>query len=349
MAMVDDPSEGATAQVRNVSRGGSTVAPKVLYVVGWGRSGSTILDNLLGEIDGFFSAGELTYLWKRGLLRGRRCGCGVPVARCEVWSAVLERGFGYPASGDIDPSRVVEWQEATTQLRHTWRLLRARPDEPPRSPALRAYLGATRRLYVAIAEVTGARVVVDSSKRPPDAAGLRLMAEIPAYYLHLVRDPRAVAYSWERKKARSDSQGPAEMVTHGPVDSTLNWVAWNAAAESLRRRVAPERWMSLRYEDFIANPRDSLVAILNFVGADSSSLPFEDDHTARLGTNHTASGNPSRFASGLVKLRSDDEWITRQARLSRLVTTTLALPLLGRYRYPMRPSPQPRADSVPAR
>lgn len=38
---------------------------KVLYVIGWGRSGSTILDNVLGQLDGCFSTGELHYFWER--------------------------------------------------------------------------------------------------------------------------------------------------------------------------------------------------------------------------------------------------------------------------------------------
>jgi len=56
---------------------------RVLYILGWGRSGSTVLGNILGEIDGFFSAGELHYLWERSLVEGRACGCGrdVPCGR----------------------------------------------------------------------------------------------------------------------------------------------------------------------------------------------------------------------------------------------------------------------------
>ncbi len=64
---------------------------KVVYVVSGTRSGSTVLDTVLGGIDGWFSSGELRFLWERGLLEGRRCGCGEPVTSCPVWSEVLRR------------------------------------------------------------------------------------------------------------------------------------------------------------------------------------------------------------------------------------------------------------------
>ena len=52
---------------------------KVVLIVGRGRSGSTILDNVLGGIEGFVSVGELHNLWRRAILKGRLCGCGVPL------------------------------------------------------------------------------------------------------------------------------------------------------------------------------------------------------------------------------------------------------------------------------
>jgi len=62
---------------------------KVLYITGWGRSGSTILDNIMGQIDGFFSVGELRYIWDRNLIENRLCGCGVPLEECPIWSQIL--------------------------------------------------------------------------------------------------------------------------------------------------------------------------------------------------------------------------------------------------------------------
>ena len=75
---------------------------KVLYVAGSGRSGSTIVDNILGQLDGVGRVGEVRFLWERGMLEDRTCGCGAAFSACPFWRAVLERAFGGPAGVDPD-------------------------------------------------------------------------------------------------------------------------------------------------------------------------------------------------------------------------------------------------------
>jgi hypothetical protein len=62
---------------------------KVLYIAGWGRSGTTILDNIVGSYDSAFTTGELYYLWRRGLNQGRSCGCGTKLPHCRTWCATV--------------------------------------------------------------------------------------------------------------------------------------------------------------------------------------------------------------------------------------------------------------------
>ena len=61
----------------------------MVYIAGSGRSGSTILDNILGQIGGWASAGELRFLWERGVLGDRLCGCGERFSVCPFWTQVL--------------------------------------------------------------------------------------------------------------------------------------------------------------------------------------------------------------------------------------------------------------------
>ena len=69
-------------------------APRILFVGGEGRSGTTLLDQLLGQVPGVASTGELFAIWEHGVLDDDRCGCGAPFSACPVWSAVGELAFG---------------------------------------------------------------------------------------------------------------------------------------------------------------------------------------------------------------------------------------------------------------
>src|SRR5687767_15933483 len=93
----------------------------------------------------------------------------------------------------------------------------------------------TGSLYAQLVDVTGARVVVDASKRPEDAAVLAGVSCVDQYVLHIVRDPRAVVFSWSRVKPSPD--GTMVMQRMRPSRIVRDWLESNAGAELLRRHV----------------------------------------------------------------------------------------------------------------
>jgi hypothetical protein len=308
---------------------------RVLYVCAWGRSGTTLVDNVLNAYPKVFSAGEARYLWSRGILGKRDCGCGRRLLDCPVWSQVQVAAFG---SDPPDPKHVVDLQRRVSRTRNTLRLARGRL-----SADAVEFGNLLSRLYAGIASVTGATVIVDSSKMPADAAVLGWQADLDVSLLHMVRDARAVAHSWSRAKAHRDRD--ALMAQHSPSRSTTNWMVWNGATELLRRRYG-ERYLRLRYEDLVAHPRDRINDILRFMDLTPGPGPFLDERHARLPVNHTVSGNPRRFGSGETSIAPDDAWRSEQAGSAKLVSSVLGLPLLMRYHYPLVPSSPAPTEAV---
>ena len=301
---------------------------KVLSITGYTRSGSTLLDTILGSIQGFFSTGELHYLWERGLVQGRRCGCGELIPRCPTWSAILANAFpeGTPA-----PERVIALQERCARTRHTPRLLSAEEGRE-QNPALSAYVDVMRRLYAGIAVTTGASVIVDSSKRPSDAAIARLVPGVSAYAVHLVRDPRAVVHSWSRTKAELDRPWATSMPKQSLLFTTFGWAELNAMSELVRRRYR-DRATLIRYED-LARAADGYVArILDVVEESGRARPVIRADRVRVAANHTVSGNPGRFHTGVLSIRPDDEWRSATSGPRHAAITILTMPLLLRYGY----------------
>lgn len=294
----------------------------MLYIIGRGRGGSTILGNVLGELDGFFSAGEVRSLWDPIVSSGGRCGCGEAAESCEVWSHVIE---------GVDVWEASCLQNEVVRERNLVRILRQR--NRTSYPALDAFAQAMGDVYRKLAAITGSRVIVDSSKRPSYGAFLRFVPGISVRYVHLVRDPRASAHSWKQRRHESATPG-AEVTQRGAFDSTLRWDLLNLEAELLRTSESPATFERLRYEDFVAEPRATTMRLAAFMGEVVESTPFKDDRSVRMGVNHTIAGNPSRYTSGIVQIRDSGDWRPAQAQTDRWITTVVAAPLLHRYGYP---------------
>jgi hypothetical protein len=306
---------------------------KVIHIVGSDRSGSTLLANALGEVDGFFCAGELWRLWE-SLRHGRaKCGCDRDFTDCEVWSKVLD-GLEDADSAPLDPDQVFGWQLATVQTRRVLKLLRSPPPGESSWAEFNSYASLLSRLYRGIADVVNARVIVDSSKLPSHAALVSRLEYVDAYALQVVRDPRAVAFSWQRTKVRPDRMD--ELPKYGTVGSTIRWTGRNAFSELVRLGRGFRRSSMVRYEDFVADPQSTLEDIISMVDQTPGVLPLAEGRSLKLGTNHTVLGNPNRFSKGLVPLKEDDEWQYQQGLGARFTATTLSAPLLLRYGYKVR-------------
>ena len=305
---------------------------KVLYVVGLGRSGSTILSNSLGQIGDCFSAGELNFIWRHNVVENRLCGCGRPFRECPVWTRVMEEAFG--GMDGVDPREMMRLQSSGTRTRHIPLMLAPRGERVLKE-RLEKLLINYGRLYEAIGSVTGSRVIVDSSKEPAHGYAMSLVPGVDFRVVHLIRDSRAAAYSWLKKKPQPDTDTREHMVRFSPTKSSVLWNSWNSSAEALWRRT-PEKYLRLRYEDFVANPRKSLERILEFVGL-TAELPLTGEREVMLGVSHTVSGNPNRFETGAVELRPDREWMDNMQPRHRALVTALTFPLLRRYGYPTIP------------
>jgi hypothetical protein len=304
---------------------------KVLYVAGLGRSGSTILANTLGQVDGFFSGGELNFIWKHALIENRLCGCGRPSRECPFWGPVFEGEFG--GQKESLAREMMRLQHAGARTRHIPLMLTDNGREKLKD-RLGTWPENTGRLYRAIRSVSGSRVVVDTSKEPAYGYALGMVPGIDLRVLHLVRDPRAAAYSWAKKKRQPDSADREFMHQKTPTQSAVLWDAWNAAIEVLWRRT-PEKYLRLRYEDFIADPRASFEAMLKLVGEGGAELPLVGEREVKLGISHTVSGNPNRFDTGAVELKQDQAWTKKMSPRDQRLVTALTVPLLKRYHYPL--------------
>ena len=317
---------------------------KVVYIAGFGRSGSTLVDTMLGQCDGFHSVGELRLIWEGLSTEGWLCGCGHLLRECPFWTKVLEDAYG----GKINDTFIEEMRVLSRKYCTGFQLPRMMLPKTGwlQEPEVKRFLDMTERLYRSIADHSGCSYIVDSSKFPLYAYLLNAaMPSIDLHIVHLIRDARAVGYAWKKRAyMRSDVADKKErMVQIGYFSSSLRWDGYNLVLETFRYRT-PGKYVKVKYREFIANPKQSMQRILDMLGEDHRSLSYIDGENVLLDSTHTCHGNQSRMKTGTIRLLLDERWKKEMPLGEKLVVTLLTWPmlLLNRYSisFPMQGTPR---------
>lgn len=313
-------------------------APVVLYIAGSGRSGSTLVERTIGGAPNFTNVGELIDLFRRVGPNDERCGCGRLFSRCEFWTEVGDRAFGGWRPATL--ARMRELQLDVARQRHIPSLVGGRRrafDE-----RVRRYAELHAAVYRAVAETAGVDHVVDATKWPAQALAL-LRGGLDLRVLHLCRDPRGVAFSQSKAGVARphDVRGRDQMSSIGSVRAVARWGLTQNEVGLVRRLGAPVT--TLDYEDFVRQPAESLSVALGDLGLrpGPGAMSHVDGGVVTLSPSHGLSGNPSRFASGAIRLRADEQWRTEMPRRERLVVSALSAPVRAVHRRPPRPGRAP--------
>lgn len=276
--------------------------PRVVYIMGTGRSGSTVLGITLGNLERAFYVGE-AFSWCHF--------SGIPKSdepeTVALWRRVCaripraEEYFGLDFFGRL---------EHHSSLLRPWNR---------RGPSLNAtYRDCTTELFRAVAEETGAQLLIDSSHFPLRARLLLENPDLDVYLVYLVRDPIDVINALQ-----------ADVQRHTPMKPWIAnlytlWV-W-ALSEWVFRRARATGRMKIRYEDFVASPERHVAELCAALGVPNSIRSFEALQTSgvfqgnRVRTNKTIALGPVHRENRLSR-----SWLW----LSRL----LQYPMRRAYRY----------------
>jgi hypothetical protein len=322
----------------------------VLFIMGVGRSGSTILDIVLGNHPDIESVGEVSNLsstgWvSRDSLRGVAakklrlplCTCGkrldIPAIdeaeACHFWSSVRREWVERAGQDDIESYPAL--QEAFERHRYWPRLLYAKYKPSPR---FSLYARLTRAFFEAIRAVSGRPIIVDSSKEPVRAFALSMVPGVDLRLVHLVRDGRGVIAS-RRRSLKKDVKAGIEWDHEGqPMwKSIVRWVGLNLESEWVCARLGSEKAARLRYEDFVARPANALGQIGALVGLDFKDVANVVSSGGTMQVGHNCGGNRTRKSEAITLRPDAGEWrsilSTKEQRNSWMLTAWL----MRRYGY----------------
>jgi len=274
--------------------GGASVVAKLIYIGGYGRSGSTLLEYLLTSHPSLVACGEIQRSFLRFEVKKKRlCTCGQTLPACPVWGPFRKRWDelkGLPV--DELTLALLEWVSANYE------------------------------------------VMMDSSKTAWGSflVPWRLSRRLGQHFLlvHLVRDPRGVCWSSIRTSWRSKKRARPSPPIVTALRAALGWTMANLVCETFRWS-RPERYLRVRYEDVVWAPHEVIETILQRVGLKPAHSRLLSEP---VGNRHQLHGNAMRFKSlSLSDVKEDVAWRTEMPKGYQSLVAALCWPLSRRYGY----------------
>jgi hypothetical protein len=306
---------------------------RVIFIAGYGRSGSTVLDILLGNHEDVLSLGEVSNFFQSEN-RLPRCACGLPMEACDLWAEVNRR-----VSGQVDGERADwhrDWQDVE-RVRSLLPLVRGSFSPGGKREATGArYSALMEALFTALAEVTGKTVFVDSSKTiwpvPGRPYALYTLCDFDVRVVHLIRDGRAVMWSLWKGVDPDIEAGRARPSALRGYKAAFSWAAHNLLASWLLAKLPSERVMRLYYKDLVTQPLETLDRLGSFTGLDPRVLKERLAGGEPLQVGHLLRGNRVARQQDQIHLRPDDSWRQGLPPLGRALFWLTLWPVALAYR-----------------
>jgi hypothetical protein len=242
--------------------------PQLVYIGGYGRSGSTLLETLMAASPDVIACGETVGVlgkWKKA----RRCSCGRPSFECPIWGSLLASAKSC---------------ESLTHRDVDMALLKL----VPRGQSI-----------MVDSSKTAWREALSPFR-------LRRALQGDFQLVHLVRDPRAVCWSLARSEFRkANRKGDKARLLRVCLIVAAGWVTANFAC-GLFGWFYPMQYIRVRYEDLARSPQSVLKYLFQKLlpgKVIDFNIASGSDNRHQLFGNRAR-----RTAIALADVREDDDW-----------------------------------------
>jgi len=290
--------------------------PDVLYILGAGRSGSTVFATILSDHTGIQNTGELHHFFSY-LKNNEYCSCGKKFEDCEFWGSV-KKELPEELTKDVDTYEVIanrmEYHSAIP--RHLFRRIPAKDFEK--------YKKAQFEIFNAIQNREN-RYILDAAKYIGRFLALRKIFTGKIKGIFLVRDMRGVIWSF-RKKVQTQSSPFRTIIYYLLINFVGQIVLWTSPKGQI---------LKVRYEDLTDQPAETLQRVGKFLEIDFSLTIKKIQNQQPVKIAHLIGGNRLK-KNPEITLRKDVAWVEGMSGLQKTGYFLAALPLMIINRYKIR-------------
>ena len=221
--------------------------------MGTGRSGTTLLDIVLGNASDIFSCGELISFPK---LNGVPHGFGEGSKQYIFWKRVEESFFS--KNRGLQYHYLVKTVNAVESHKTFYRNI----VHLTTSVKFKEYIHFVNDFFESIFYNINENIVVDSSKYPGRALALSRQDRWQVDYIYLIRNPAGVVHSF--------SKAHVEQPGKNFISSNLYYFLIHFMCHFVKARIDKSRFITIRYEDFLQNTTEVLSRIEDELSLDLS-------------------------------------------------------------------------------
>ncbi len=252
---------------------------KVIYIVGSGHCGSTLIDMIIGSSEKVFSTGELSFYNAYKInkhpnnLKGELlCTCKRPFNKCPLWKKIgstgdyiIKKGFSFKENMVIGLSSIFPFLKYHSER----------------------YTDDTDKV-LKVLKRKGIEYFVDSSKDPRRMFYLFNNKNLEVYPIFLSRNGLKVAHSYNKNNRRE-----LGLKKKGYIRSlVIRWALVNIISRLLLLR-AKNKPLIIKYEDFCDKPTECIKMINKSLGINIDERNYIKKTNSKI--YHNIDGNQMRF------------------------------------------------------
>ncbi|MBK8970419.1 MAG: sulfotransferase [Hahellaceae bacterium] len=258
----------------------TTSIPTILYVMGTGRSGTTILEIVLKAADDVDGLGEMTHFPRDGVILNKECACGAEAHACEAWGPVVK--------------------EITRKTPNTLRNLNKRIDGHVHFPLrafghfgdLSSYKIVNQAMYTHVHFKEPVKYIVDSSKYASRPLALKQFYPGSIKVIAITRSPAELLNAFQEKN--EDEQKPKSYLM-AALYYFFVLLCMKITAVKFKGDT-----VSIRYEDLVTDPDGTLTRIEKALGLDLSRAKHLVNTNSPLSPGHIVTGNRLRKSASII-------------------------------------------------
>ena len=254
---------------------------KVIYILGTGRSGTTVIDIVVGNNDDIFSCGELV---RYSELKAEPHGFPPDSENYIFWKNIEQKLFDRLPSSHDELFRISRKLEFHPSFFFNLFKLTSRKNK-------QLYKKYINTFFDILFESIEQNIVVDSSKYAGRGLGLLRALKYDLFIIYVVRDPVRVINAF----AKTDvEQMPKKYWVANIYYFLINFICRIVTMMAKKPRVYP-----LKYENFLSNPAKELENIQEAFGIDLSRSIQTVSENGDFEVGHLFEGNRIRLQKTL--------------------------------------------------